>query len=1085
MKKAGLFIFSILFLIIVVQTAKAGLFWGLAWSEDMGWINFGDVSKHWTLVDDDPSSDKGATQVWSETTYEARDAYNIQDPPGGMTETINNISIYGVYKGKMSVGYRLYDNESWPFYFIDSFETWSAIEYSPMVPVRPGGGEWSWDDVKDLQILVDLRKSALWGGINGRLSQVYAKVNYGSDQTLVLRPDGPGDYANIANPPLTVDIEGEYVDPEGADWYDSDWGFRKKITIKNTNVDSDLSDFPLYVNIDSDLGIGLSAKPNGDDIRFTAGDGTTRLSYEKEYFSVSDSKATGHFWVKVPVIKSFENTDIYVYYGNPLASDGSDDYDVWSADYEGVWHMNESSWNGILGEVKDSALNSNDGTRTGDATTTSNGKIYRGGVFDGNWDYVDCGNDASLNVGAGNFSISFWFKTNGGQILYARPVGKGVWNYGYGIEFIYGKLLFWLNGNNCYRYTASDNLNDDEWHHVVAFFDGVGHFYIDGKIDDGTSVTYFCSNNKSTSYDFEMGRENTYYFKGILDELRMSSDVRTAAEIKFEYHNMQESDNELVWGNREVFDISCGVKLNDATCLLSGYAWCDNIGWISFNKRHLYECPSGSCEARADIFDHTVFGWAKPMIFESKKYEYNEESGSSFEYIRGSKWKAQTFTVGTVGDNEDFIIKSVKVLGYRYGSSPGEVIASIKNIDCCGAPVGPDLCSGSIDGNTFTSSGNGEWYEIELSGSNCNLSASTQYALVMRNPGGNSMNYVNWIFVYSPDYLGGQRYSSFDSGGSWTPGTWGTDFNFQVIGFSSDVNDSWIKLSDVSYGVTINPSSDPKELEDWALGQGGVSTGWVSFNENNCDSNGDGIVDISHPGCSSMGQPVPGHKVFVDYDTSPRAYVSCQDCHGQELVECKVYQDEELCLINESLDPDGQEDIIKSEWFTRLFSEPDTSYVLQSSCVTDPILCDFQVPTSILTPSDWHRAKLVIEDSGGLFSEVVQDFYIIKDIFADFECSLDGIVFSPCQDVVPSAGENVYFQDISEKSEYASSIVSREWDWEGTIFGDGAESPSLLADLPTMEVTLTVRDNIGREDSVTRRILGYMPLPSWEEIKPF
>ena len=44
---------------------------------------------------------------------------------------------------------------------------------------------------------------------------------------------------------------------------------------------------------------------------------------------------------------------------------------------------------------------------------------------------------------------------------------------------------------------------------------------------------------------------------------------------------------------------------------LSGYAWSDNIGWISFNEGELAGCPVGACKAKLEGND--LKGWAKAL----------------------------------------------------------------------------------------------------------------------------------------------------------------------------------------------------------------------------------------------------------------------------------------------------------------------------------------------------------------------------------------------------------------------------------------------------------------------------------------
>src|SRR4030042_302205 len=87
------------------------------------------------------------------------------------------------------------------------------------------------------------------------------------------------------------------------------------------------------------------------------------------------------------------------------------------------WRLNESSWNGTSGEVKD-VLGNRNGTSISGANTTS-GLFARAGSFDGVNDYVNLGNIFSSPQDNG--TISFWFKTSdtNGTILSQDATG---WN---------------------------------------------------------------------------------------------------------------------------------------------------------------------------------------------------------------------------------------------------------------------------------------------------------------------------------------------------------------------------------------------------------------------------------------------------------------------------------------------------------------------------------------------------------------------------------------------------------------------------------------------------------------------------------
>lgn len=51
-----------------------------------------------------------------------------------------------------------------------------------------------------------------------------------------------------------------------------------------------------------------------------------------------------------------------------------------------------------------------------------------------------------------------------------------------------------------------------------------------------------------------------------------------------------------------------GVGVSESNGTLFGYAWSSNIGWITFNQNELSGCPSGSCIA--SLSNGTLTGWA-------------------------------------------------------------------------------------------------------------------------------------------------------------------------------------------------------------------------------------------------------------------------------------------------------------------------------------------------------------------------------------------------------------------------------------------------------------------------------------------
>lgn len=57
--------------------------------------------------------------------------------------------------------------------------------------------------------------------------------------------------------------------------------------------------------------------------------------------------------------------------------------------------------------------------------------------------------------------------------------------------------------------------------------------------------------------------------------------------------------------------INYGVTINAGNGKFSGYAWSETVGWLSFTSSDLAGCPSTPCETRLDFDTNQVVGWAR------------------------------------------------------------------------------------------------------------------------------------------------------------------------------------------------------------------------------------------------------------------------------------------------------------------------------------------------------------------------------------------------------------------------------------------------------------------------------------------
>ncbi len=132
-----------------------------------------------------------------------------------------------------------------------------------------------------------------------------------------------------------------------ASWYDSNWGYRKPITISN-NTASALTNFQVSVAVTFVASMNIDFS----DLRFTASDGTTLLN---SWLEAKTNSASATVWVKIPSIPASDSATIYMYYGNGNATDASnidntflfgDDFPGTSLDTDTKWSVKTGGFGG-------------------------------------------------------------------------------------------------------------------------------------------------------------------------------------------------------------------------------------------------------------------------------------------------------------------------------------------------------------------------------------------------------------------------------------------------------------------------------------------------------------------------------------------------------------------------------------------------------------------------------------------------------------------------------------------------------------------------------------------------------------------
>jgi hypothetical protein len=363
-------------------------------------------------------------------------------------------------------------------------------------------------------------------------------------------------------------------------WYDGNWSYRKQITIKSSEVTGGPhSNFPVLISLTTDTDLAADARDDGYDILFTSDNEVDKIAHEIEKFDGTSGELVA--WVKVDSVSSASNTNIYMYYGNPSATDQQQvspvATEVWDSNYKGVWHLKETG-TGAAGEYKDSTTYANGG-QGGGGTASAVPSLWTGTKisgdaqdFDGSADFIEVPTSTSLNPSTA-VTVEAWVSVTdtGDQDRAFVVKGSGTIDDGGTNPYAYAlwsegssscdQIVFCINdvdndGANCVEEGSAPGLCGSGWHHLVGTYDGTYlRMFIDGsayqtKALAGATIT------RGTSNPVVFGRDSlsgSNYTGGAIDEVRISDIARPVEWIKTSFDNLNNPANFVTvaseWGS--------------------------------------------------------------------------------------------------------------------------------------------------------------------------------------------------------------------------------------------------------------------------------------------------------------------------------------------------------------------------------------------------------------------------------------------------------------------------------------------------------------------------------------------------------
>jgi hypothetical protein len=355
-------------------------------------------------------------------------------------------------------------------------------------------------------------------------------------------------------------------------------GFYRTLTIDHTKVGaSDSVDFPVLVKLtNASLATiangGKVENASGYDIGFFLNAGlTTRLSHEaRKYDPVT---GTIIYWVKVPTVSHTVDTVIYMTYGDPtITTDQSDVAGVWSNGFVRDAHMGD----GVTLSGAESVSGQNFAI-TG--ATAAAGEIHGAGSFD--WasnKYMKNTAPAATTV---PITFSAWvkladtsFATNEDRTIVSinkTSASDGFW-MGYFNQS--GTILFRvaIQDATLSGYARGDAVIDTNWHLLHGILGANvaidSRLYQDGSLLGFTGSLYTGGSPTpagltDTYIGGQFQNTSTFYgaFKGLIEEVRIATVVRSADWITAEWNNQSSPSTFISLGAENGYDAGSGAIL--------------------------------------------------------------------------------------------------------------------------------------------------------------------------------------------------------------------------------------------------------------------------------------------------------------------------------------------------------------------------------------------------------------------------------------------------------------------------------------------------------------------------------------------
>ena len=236
-----------------------------------------------------------------------------------------------------------------------------------------------------------------------------------------------------------------------------------------------------------------------------------------------------------------------------------------------VLHLpfDQAATNGV---APDSSGHGFNGTfRNMSATNFVPGKVSSALVFDGANDYVEVADKTLLRL-TDQQTLCAWIKPDNTN-NFRQIIGKGTYSYNVAVSF--SKIRYVLSdGTTTKTVDSVSKVPTGVWTHVTCTYDGsYARIYLNGQLDKKVVCT-LVPTQSTAALQIGYGGGSSYYFKGLIDDLRLYLRVLSSEEIALlapsqTFSSWAQQNAALLGGQINAGDDPGGLGLNN----LSRYAF--------------------------------------------------------------------------------------------------------------------------------------------------------------------------------------------------------------------------------------------------------------------------------------------------------------------------------------------------------------------------------------------------------------------------------------------------------------------------------------------------------------------------------